>query len=106
MIRLQYFVKMVIKEHGVMPRKFEEQNGLIKKQKLSWQSFRNGFLAGHAQAIEEYNVIEIIESLEQVVSTIENLKERDNIWWLDDPQIAFDLEKLKLDLKEAKREWK
>lgn len=89
-----------------MPRKFEEQTGLIKKQMLSWQSFRNGFMAGHAQALEEYNVLQIISSLEEVVGTIEELIDEGDVWWLDDPTAGgFDLEKLKNDLKQAKAEW-
>lgn len=94
----------MIKEFGVMPRKFEEQNGLIKKQKLSWQSFRNGFLAGHAQAIGEYNVLEVIKGLEQMLEIYERAEEDSNYMYLYEPE-DFSIDKIKEELQKAKEEW-
>lgn len=95
----------MFKEFGVMPRKFKEQNGLIQKQMLSWQSFRNGFMAGYVQAMDEHNVLEAIKALEQMVQVFERAEEDGN--YMDCYGVEdFDIDDIKLELKKAKEEWK
>lgn len=82
-----------------MPKMYEKQNGLIKKQLLSWQSFRNGFIAGYAQAMKEHNVLEVVKGLDQLLKEVEMVEEVDNYYF------DTDLDKIKEELKKAKAEW-
>lgn len=76
-----------------------EQGRHLGDRPWAWENFRNGFTAGYLQAMEEHNVVEIVEGLEQLLNEAISIEENDSIYF------NTDLDKIKEKLKQAKAEW-